>query len=170
MFDMVDALITDAFEIFDAETDLFVGVEKLLCAAAGIPLGLKFWQQGLNAAEINFVAALVWACIPSEIDLAIRHGLFDNPRDIADLVILVAATDVERLVVNALAGGVKNSDERPRNVFDMHERTPGSAIALEIDASRGDSPCYEVVNHQVEAQTRRDAVSGSIPHVSRTER
>src|SRR5258708_14377013 len=113
MFDMVDALITDAFEIFDAETDLFVGVEKLLCAAAGIPLGLKFWQQGLNAAEINFVAALVWACIPSEIDLAIRHGLFDNPLDVAYLIVFLAAAAIKRLVVNALARRKKNSTKRP---------------------------------------------------------
>jgi len=166
---MVNALVTDAFEIFDVETNLLIGVEKLSRAAAGIPFRLKFRQQSLYATEINLVAALVRARVSSEIDLAVRHGPFDNPRDIANLIVFVGATDIERLVVNAFARGVNNGDEGSRNIFNVDERTPGSAVALQIDAPRGDGPGHEVVDYQVKAQTGRDAVGGGIAHVCRAE-
>ena len=49
------------------------------------------------------------------------------------------------------------------------ERPPGSAVALDQDLARGDGIAHEVVDDEVAAKSRRDAVGGGISQVRRAE-
>src|SRR5713101_5256066 len=159
ILDVVNSFVTDAFEVFDAQADLLVGIEEFFCAPADVPFGLEFRQHSLYAAEIHSIAALVGACIAGKINFAVGHNLFHDSRDIANLIILFALAHVEGLVVHALARSMQRREESPGDIFDVDEGTPGRAIALEVNASRRDGPGNQIVNHQIEAKTRGNTVS-----------
>ena len=74
---------------------------------------------------------------------------------------------VEGLVENDLLGRLERSNERTGDVLDMRDRTPGRSIRLEIDKSGGDREGGQIVEDDVEAHTRRNAISGRRPEIDR---
>ena len=107
---------------------------------------------------------------PPAANVAVRAGdLGDDLGDLADRVVLVGRADVEGLVVDQLARRFEHRQRRARDVLDVHERAPRRAVALEHDLAGRVRPADEVVDHDVEAQARRDAVGGRVAQVGRAE-
>jgi hypothetical protein len=50
----------------------------------------------------------------------------------------------------------QDGDEGSRDVFDVDDRPPGRAVALEEHLAGGEGPGDEVVEDDVEAETRGD--------------
>jgi hypothetical protein len=56
--------------------------------------------------------------------------------DVPDLHVVLGPADVERLVVDQLARCLEHGEERPADVLDVHQRPPGSAVALQAHLGR----------------------------------
>ena len=65
--------------------------------------------------------------------------------------------------------GIEHGDDGSDDVANMDDGTPGRAVALDVDPARGERRGYQIVQYDVEAQSRRHAIRGRIAHVSRGE-
>ena len=65
--------------------------------------------------------------------------------------------------------GVQHSQEGATEVFDVHERPPRRAVALNRDLTGGVGRGHEVVDHDVGAQARRHAVGRRVAQKRRAE-
>src|SRR5262249_7043118 len=115
---VVDALVTRALKILEAQTHFLVGVVQLLRAAASIPLRLERWQRFRYAAEVRAVAALVGPRISGKLDRAAGDGFLDDLSQVADLVVLFGSSDVEGLVVNQFARRFESRQKCAGNIFN----------------------------------------------------
>ena len=62
------------------------------------------------------------------------------------------------------SGASRSAIAARRDVADVDERPPRRAVALQPDRAGRVRPADEVVEDDVEPQTRRDAVDGGVPH------
>ena len=62
--------------------------------------------------------------------------------------------------MDGLPGRIERGGAGARHVLDVDERPPGGAVALKMDDARSHRCTHEVVEHDVEAQSRRDTVGG----------
>jgi hypothetical protein len=72
--------------------------------------------------------------------------------------------------VHELALGLDDGRERAGDVFDVHERAPRRAVALEEDLPRRVRVRDQVVDHEVETDARRPAERGGAAHELNTNR
>ena len=146
-----------------------VGGEQLLDAALDGPLRLEAGQAARDLGERDAVGALVRAGALGQRDGRVGHGRLDHARDVADLVVVLVAADVEGLVVDRLARRLERGEEAARDVLDVGERPPRRAVALHPHLARRVGVGDEVVDHDVAAQAGRDAVGGGVAQVDGAE-
>ena len=68
----------------------------------------------------------------------------DDLGQLANAVVLLGLTDVERLIVDRFARCFQGSEECARDVFDVNGGRPRRAVALDQDATGGLGPRHEV--------------------------
>ena len=167
--DMADALIARAFEFLQRQAGGAIGLVKLLGPAACIPFRAESRQRGLNLGETHTIGARIGPGIGREFQPAAGHDIGDDLREIANAVIVIAVPDIERLARHGLGGGLHCGQKGAGNILDMHDRAPGRAVRLQIDQPLRHCPGDKIVQHDVEAHARRDAVSRRGPQEHRTE-
>src|SRR6266481_1779750 len=158
LLELVDAPVARPLEVLELEPQRLVGLVELPRALARVPLRLERRQQAADLGEIGAVVALVGPRTVGEGDLATRHGLLHDLGDLADPVVLIVAPDVERLRMDRLARRGEHRQEGAADVLDVDDGPPGRAVALEKHLARGEGPGDQVVEDDVETQTRRGAV------------
>ena len=121
--------------------------------------GWKLGEHARDLAEVGAVVPLVRAGAVGEGDLAAGHRLLHDLGDLPDPVVLVVPADVEGLGVHRARAGRVRTARKARLMSSMCTiGRQGRAVALEQHLARGEGPGDEVVEHDVEAQPRRDAV------------
>src|SRR5580704_13822299 len=129
--DVVDALVTRPFEIFELQIGVLAGFVEFLGAEAQIPFRLEIRKGALDLAEIYSIAARVGAAIGGIFDAAARDGLANDFGHVADLIISVCDAHVEGLTMNQVPRSFEYGQERAADVFDVHHRSPRRTIALD---------------------------------------
>src|SRR3954470_11459515 len=150
------------------EPDALHLIVQFFDSAPDRPLGAEAQLRG-DFVAVHTVAPRVWTTAVGVLHGAAGDYLLDDVGNVTDLVILLRASDIERLVVDQLAFGGEGKQDRARDVFNVHERPPGSAVALNEDLAGGIRDADEVVDDDIRAQTRRRAVGGRIPEERRAE-
>src|SRR6266851_1097471 len=158
--ELIDAAVPGPFEVFEPESDRVVSLVQLPRALARVPLRLKRRQDAEDFREIGAVVALVGSRPLGERDLAAGDRLLHDLGDLADTIVLVVASHVERLPAHRLPRRGQDGEERAGDVLDVNDGPPGRTVALEQDLAGGERPGYEVVEHDVEAEPRRNAIGG----------
>ena len=146
-----------------------VGAQQLLDPALDGPLRLEAGEPGADLGERHAVGARVRAGAVGQRDGGVGHGLLDHRGDVADLVIVLVAADVEGLVVDRLARRLERGQEAARDVLDVGERAPRRAVALHPHLAGRVGVGDEVVDHDVAAQAGGDAVGGGVAQVDGAE-
>ena len=136
-----------------------VGREDLVDPRLHRPAAASNSAPGLG--EVDAVGARVGAGAGGE-GHAGAGGLLDHPGDVADLVVVLVAADVEGLVVDGLLRGLERGDEGARDVLDVGERAPRRAVGLHPHLAGRVGVGDEVVDHDVAAHAGRDAVGGGV--------
>src|SRR5204862_6270617 len=95
-----------------------------------------------------------------EVARAAGARLLADLADVPDPVVVGGAPDVEGLRPHRLGRRLEDSEEGAGDVLDVDDGTPGRPVALEEDFARSERPGDEVVEHDVEAEPGRNAVSG----------
>ena len=167
--DAHDALEARGEEVLDRQAVGRVGGEQLLDPALDGPLRLEAGQAARDLRERDAVGARVGAGAVGERDRRVGHGRLDHPRDVADLVVVLVAADVEGLVVDRLARRLERGQEAARDVLDVGERAPRRAVALHPHLAGRVGVGDEVVDDDVAAQARGDAVGGGVAQVDGAE-
>src|SRR5262245_32934841 len=126
-----DAL--EAVELFLRQAVANERVVHLFRTPADRPLGLEGRKRLPELAAVHFVAARIRSAVFHVLDRAARYDFLDDVRHVFDLIVFFRAADVECLVVDELARRLEYSQKRPRDVFDMDERPPRRAVALDED-------------------------------------
>src|SRR6185312_712154 len=148
---MCDALITGSFEVFQPQLGDPQSIVQLLGTFAGVPSRLEFRKQPVDLAEVDAIAAGVGAAALSVLDQASRDRLSHDLRQVADLIVLLRLSHVEGFAVYDFPRSVQYGDKGAGNVLNMHDRTPRSAIALDVNAFCGQRPRHQIVEHKIEA-------------------
>ena len=167
--DPVDPQVPRAEELVGREPVADVGVVKLLDPAAHGPTRLEVRQDPRDLRAVDLIGALVGPTAGGERRPRSGDDLLDDLGHVPNPVVLGARADVEGLVVDELARGLEHGEERSRDVLDVHERAPGRPVALDQDLARGHRVSDQVVDHDVDAKSRRDTVGGRVAQVGRAE-
>src|SRR6516164_8537819 len=115
-------------------------------------------QQACEPSEVDAVVARVLADLAGVDDAGPRDQALDDRGDVANLIILCVAADVDPLIVDHRARRVEKGDERPRYVLAVDQRPPRCAVAHDADVALGDGAAEQVVDDEVDAQHRRMAI------------
>src|SRR5262249_45315151 len=99
-----------------------------------------------------------------------RDQPLDLVADVAHLIILAIASDVDGLVVDGPAGGPGEGSEGAGDVAAVDQGPPGRAIGLDADLAIGQRRGQEGVDDQVDPQHGRVAVGGGVAEEGRGER
>src|SRR5216684_1559733 len=126
---MRDPLVPNTFELLYGETDSLIGRVKFLGAASHTPREFEP-RKALYLVAIHSIATLVGTSVGSVLDLGSRHGLSYNFGYLADTVVVLIPANIERLVMNQFEWCFKDGQESTGDVFDMDNRSPGGAVAL----------------------------------------
>ena len=118
---------------------------------------------------VDAVAPLIGRSVGRILDIAAGHGLGDDLGKFAHPVVLRGTADVKRFAMHQLARGGNHGGKGAGNIFNVGDGTPGRAIALKEDSLGGERPGGQVVEHQVKAQARGDAIGGGAAEESRGE-
>src|SRR5271166_263452 len=146
-----------------------VSLEQLLHAGGERVFETEIGQQRSQLGEIDAVVARVLADLAGVDDAGSRHQALDDRSDVADLIILGVAADIDPLIVNDPARRLEKSDKRPRDVLAVDQRTPGCAVADDADIALGDGAAEQVVDDEVDAQHRRMAIGRRVAQRGRRE-
>src|SRR5437870_3285719 len=158
-----------AVEIAGRETVRAVPRQQLFHAGGEGVFESKIGQQSAELAEIDAVVARVLADLAGVDDVGARHEALDDRGDVAHLIILRIAADVDPLVVNDLARDLEKGDEGTRDVLAVDQRAPRTAVAHDADVAFGDGAAEKVVDDEVDAQHRRMAVRSRVAQIGRRE-
>src|SRR6516164_7025044 len=158
-----------AVEITSRETVRAVSRQELLHAGGERVFEPEVGQELFKPGEVDAVIARVFADLASVDNAGPRHQALDDRGDVAHLIILGVAADVDPLVVNDRARRLEKGDESARDVLAMDQRAPGGAIAHDADIALGDGAGEEVVDDEIDAQHRRMAIGSRVAQISRRE-
>ena len=156
------------FERFKIKVVPLVGGVKFLDPFQNVPGRLEvIFQNGVDLGEINLICPGIGPMLAGIFDAAAGNDLFDRVGQVFDLVILAVLADVEDLVVDQLFGSLQGGDKSATEILDVDQRPPGGAVAHDLDLPGGVTPGGQIVDDQVEAEERRSAVNGGVPHEDR---
>src|SRR5262249_19783394 len=150
-------------------TGSLICLVQLLRPLPSSPLGLEAGQHPGNFAAVDSITALIWTAAVGILDRASGDRLSNDSGQLGNPVVLVGLTHIERLVVNQLAGSVKDAYHRGDDVANVYDRAPWSTVTFDDDLSGGEGGGDKVVQDDVQTQPGRGAVSGGISHEGRSE-
>src|SRR5262245_55584364 len=110
---MVNALVFWPLKIFQTHIGLAISLMELLDAAPGIPLWFERRQGVGKLTEIHSIAPFIWLRACGIFNAAVWYQVFDNLREVADLIIFFIASHIESLVVDHLTRRMQDRDESP---------------------------------------------------------
>src|SRR5262249_368583 len=157
-----DAFVAGPCEVLQPQAGIPESIVQLLGTFARVPLRLEFRQQPVDLAEVHAITAGIRAAILRVLDPASGNRLSHNLRQVPDLVILLRLSHVEGFAVYHFPWSIQHSDKGAGDVLNVHDRTPRSAIALDVNASRSQRPRHQIVEHEIEAQPGRYSVGGGV--------
>ena len=126
-------------------------------------------QQPAELRKIDAVIARVLADLAGIDDRCPRHETTDDVGDVAHLIVLDVAADIDRLVVDRLARRLEKRDKGAGDIAAVDQRPPWRAVAHDADVTLGDRASQQVVDHQIDAQHRRVAIGGRVAQKGRRE-
>src|SRR6476660_3798399 len=132
---------------------------ELLGAESRVPCRLKSWQHARDLLEADAVGPFVRSGVRRHFDAAAKHYAGNDLSNIAHAIVVGGAADVEDLVEHELFRRLERGNECAGYVLNGCDRAPGRSIRLEVDASAGDREGCQIVENDVKAHARRDAVS-----------
>ena len=150
--DMIDALEPRPFKIVEGEPYVSIGIIQLSGAFSGSPSRPVIGQRPCYFCAIHTITARVGAGIRGIMDLGAGNGLCDDLCEFPDLKILFGDSHIKGLAVDTVPGSRQCRTKGTADIFNMYDRTPGAAIALQEDTTRCESPGHEIVEHQIETQ------------------
>src|SRR5215475_1481163 len=165
----MDTEILPALEFARGQSVGATGVVEFLSAFAGRPLRLEIRESAANFVAIHAIAALVRPTAGGVLDAAPGYNFRNDLGELADAIVLFRLSNVKRLIVYGVLGRFEHANHGRDDVANVHDGTPGCAVALDVDAAGSHGRGDEIVQYQVETEARRSSVSGGIPHVSWSE-
>src|ERR1700730_10246367 len=157
--DVTDALVAWPLEFLQRQSRRSVGFVELLGAHAGVPLRFELWQIATDFLEANPVRAFCRPGIRREFERASGYNLGYDLGQITNAIVVGRLADIIGLIEHAIIRRLQGSNEGPRNVLDMDNWAPWRAIRFQVDLSGCEAPRDKVVQDDVEAHARRNAVS-----------
>ena len=124
---------------------------QLLHAGTDRPLRLELGQGAGELAAVHPIAARIRATALGVADVAAGHDVLHHLGEIADAVVLFGAADVERLVVHHCARRVQHGEKGAGDILDVHQRSPGCAVAQDQHVPGRVGNADEVVDDDVRA-------------------
>src|SRR5215469_1360815 len=140
-----------AVEIARRKTMRAVSRQKLFHAGGERVFEPEIGQEPSKPGEIDAVVARVFADLAGVDDIGSRHQALNDRSDVAHLIILRVAADIDPLVVNGRARRLEKGDKGPRDVFAVDQRSPRCAVAHDADIALGDGAGQEIVHNEVDA-------------------
>ncbi|MDT4866440.1 hypothetical protein FQZ97_1012950 [compost metagenome] len=119
-------------------------------------LGLR--QNARQFFKANPVRARIGPCIICILDPAIRNIVCNNAGNIADTVIMLGRTHIERFIEDLFTRCFHCRIKRTRDIANMHNRSPRCTVGFKVDKPLGNCPSNQIVQHNVETQEWRNAV------------
>jgi len=163
--DVIDAEIAAFVEIFKGEAGGFVSVVKLFGAFASGPCGLVGRKDAAEFVAIDAIAALVWTTVYGVFDAAPGDGFTDDFGKLANAVVLFGDADVEDFVVNEIERCIENGQDGGGNVANVDDGTPGRAVTFYVNAAGGVGPGDEIVEDDVQTESRGNAIGGGAAEI-----
>ena len=156
-----------ALEVPLAEAVLDHLAVELLHAAGQVVLEAEVGQVAGELVEVDPVVPRVGADLAGVDDPGGRDQPLDLVADVAHLVVLAVAADVDGLVVDGLPGGAGEGGEGAGDVAAVDQGPPGRAVGLDPDLAVGHGRGQQVVDDQVDPEHRRVAVGGGVAEIGR---
>src|SRR5262252_246073 len=128
-----------------------VGVIEFSRTLSCIPLRAKV-QHTLNFLAADAVTTFVRPSVRSVLDTRAWNGLANDIGQFADPVVFLCQADIENLVVNEFSGCFQHSQNGCRDVTNVNNGAPGSAIALDVNATRSECRSHKVIEHNIQPQ------------------
>src|SRR5262249_11335647 len=97
---MIDSIEFRTLEICQLQTGRAIGGEQVFRSNPRSPTGPEVGKQPRDLAEVHAIASLVGCAAGGVFDLTAGNGLFNNVRQVSDLIILIRAANVKRLIVD----------------------------------------------------------------------
>ena len=135
MLDLLQPREGPAAERLLRQFDLREDIEELVCAALGVPRAGERRQELADLLERHAVAAAVWTASRYG-DGTVREDGAHDLCQLADSIVARRVTDVQHLVVDAVARRVERARNRLADVADVDDRAPRGAVALHPDVLR----------------------------------
>ena len=140
--DVMNSDVAGAFYLFGSEPDLLETIEKLLGAFPGVPSRLETRQLSLDLTEIHAVASFIGTGVRRVLDPAAGHRFCHNLCYFANAVVFLRRSHVESLVMDRFPWRLQDTKKGPRDVLNVHNRTPRRAVAFDVNLPGGEGPGY----------------------------
>src|SRR6476469_8151595 len=137
-------------------------IAQLLHAPPHGPFWLESRQSSADLAAVHAIASRVGTSTLCVANLAAGDDLFDHLAQLAHAIVLLGPADIERLVVNYLAGRMKDGYECARDILDVDEGAPRAAVALDQSFASCKRYGHQIVHDNVCPQTGRQPVCGGV--------
>src|SRR5690242_10161681 len=151
------------------ETDVLERGVQFLRSLARRPAELECREGPLELGKIRHIGALISARLRYEREFTSRDRFGHDLPELADLMVEVAGTDVESLVVDELQWRLEYCLERAGHILDVDNGTPGRTITVDHHLSGGEGTPHEIVENRVVAHARRETVDRPIAAKRRRE-
>src|SRR6185437_730688 len=158
LLNMSNALVARAFELFEGQAGCLICSVNLLYAHARGPARFEIRQGACDLLEVDTIASLVGTSIARIFDPAFRYDICHDSRNLTDPVILFGSSDVESFVEDFLDRRRQHCNEGARDVLDMNDRPPRASVRFQVDEFLGHCPSNKIVEDDVEAHARREAI------------
>ncbi len=128
LLDRPQALERRTVEGLEGQPRGAVGVVQFPRPAARRPLQLEIGKGPGELLEVDPVAALVRPGIGRHGERTARYRFRHDLGQVPNAEVLVAAANVEGLVVDPVARRLEQGEEHPADVLDVYHRSPGTAV------------------------------------------
>src|ERR1700687_1896530 len=162
--DMVDSRVAACFEIVTSKTCDAVSIVEFLSAFSRGPLRTEIREYSMYFFAAHTVAAFIGPSARSIFNGATGNNFSHNVCQFRNSIIFFGSAHVERLVVNAFTGSLKNSEDAGNYVANVGDWPPRRSIALDGDFTGGECSSHKVIQNNVQAEPGGNAICGGVAH------
>ncbi len=100
------------------------------------------------------IIAFVRAGAIGKFEAAAGYGIPYNLSQFSNPIVFLGASHIESCVMNQLTRSMERSNKRSGDILDVHNRSPGRAVAFQVNPARGKRPRNQIIENQIETKTR----------------